>query len=103
MNLSQILKKVALSEKSVQKETLGKYSFMIDLHATKIDVKAALQTLYGVHVKKVNILCSPPKYRLGRARRPLQKRSPARRAIVTLKKGEKLDLTKVKRHANQKS
>ncbi len=94
MNLSQILIRPVLTEKSVHQENAGKYTFMVNQDATKIDVKNALRALYGVTVEKVNILHGLPKYRLGRSRMPMQKRPSTRRAIITLKAGEKLDLNK---------
>lgn len=96
MDISHILIRPVLTEKSVHQEILNKYSFIVHQDATKIDVKNALNALYGVQVAHVNILHGLPKYRMGRARMPIQKKAPTRRAIVTLKAGEKLDLTKLK-------
>ncbi|MBT4384792.1 50S ribosomal protein L23 [Candidatus Peregrinibacteria bacterium] len=96
MNLSQVIVKPVLTEKSVQGSTVGKYSFVVHEDATKVDVKNAIQSAYGVKVAKINMLKGLPKFRWGRNRRPMQKRKATRRAIVTLKQGEKLDLTKLK-------
>lgn len=96
MNLSQIILRPVLTEKSVSREVINKFSFVVHEDATKIDVKNALSELYGVAVEKVNILHGLPKYRLGRGKNPMEKRESTRRAIVTLKAGEKLDLTKIK-------
>lgn len=96
MNISHVIIKPVLTEKTVQGESKGKYTFIVHEDATKVDVKQALHGLYGVNVDKVNILKGLPKYRLGRGRRPLQKRAATRRAIVTLRAGEKLDVTKLK-------
>lgn len=94
MNISQIIVKPVLTEKSVQANAGGKYTFVVHENATKIDVKQALHQLFGVKVVKVNILKGLPKYRWGRGRKPMQKRSQIRKAIVTLKEGEKIDLNK---------
>lgn len=102
MNLSQVIVRPVLTEKSVQGATSGKYTFEVHENATKIDVKMALEQLYGVRAMKVNVLKGLPKYRLGRRRQLLQKRSMTRRAIVTLKSGEKLDLTKLKTAKSEK-
>lgn len=103
MNLSQILIRPVLTEKSVHQETAGKYTFMVHQDATKVDVKNALRALYGVQVEKVNILHGLPKFRMGKGRKPMEKRSFTRRAIVTLKAGEKLELTKTKSASTKKS
>jgi len=96
MNLAQILIRPVLTEKSVHKEASSKYTFEVHQAATKVDVKIAFLTLYGVHVQKVNMTARVAKFRLGKARKPMQKRSFARRAVITLKQGEKLDVTKLK-------
>ncbi len=96
MNISQILVRPVLTEKSTHGQTMNKYSFEIHDSATKVDVKNALMTLYGATVEKVNILHVLPKYRVGRKRNLMQKRSASRRAIVTLKAGSKLELSRTK-------
>ncbi|MFA4815016.1 MAG: 50S ribosomal protein L23 [Candidatus Gracilibacteria bacterium] len=103
MNLSQILIQPVLTEKSVHQETAGKYTFVVHEDATKIEVKNALHALYGVQVKKVNILHGLPKYRLGKGHNPMEKRETTRRAVITLKAGEKLEITKVKSSSAKKS
>ena len=103
MNLAQILIRPVLTEKSVHQETVGKYTFEVHQDANKVDIKNALKALYGVHVDAVNISHSLAKYRLGKGRKPMEKRSFARRAIVTLKKGEKLDITKAKKTETKKA
>ncbi len=92
-----------LTEKSVHQEAAGKYTFVVHRDANKVDIKNALRTLYGVHVEDVNICHIVAKYRLGKGRRLMQKRSFARRAIVTLKKGEKLDINKAKKTETKKA
>jgi len=96
MNLSQILIRPVLTEKSVRQEAISKFTFEVHDSATKVDVKNALHSLYGVGVARVNILHTLPKYRLGKGKHPLEKRQGMRRAIVTLKPGEKLDFGKAK-------
>jgi large subunit ribosomal protein L23 len=101
MNISQVLIKPVLTEKSVRNTKLDKYTFIVHENATKIDVKNALKSLYGVKVVSVNILKNLPKYKFGRGRKLIQKRSESRRAIITLKKGETLDLSKL--HGEKKA
>ena len=94
MNLSQILIRPVLTEKSVHQEVNGKYTFEVHHDASKVDIKNALKALYGVHVDAVNMTHVPSKYRTGKGRKLMEKRSAARRAIITLKKGEKLDINR---------
>lgn len=101
MNLSQILIQPVLTEKSVHQETAGKYTFVVNQDATKVDVKNAIRELYGVTVVKVNMLYGLPKFRMGRGRKPMEKRETTRRAVITLKKGEKLEVNKTKSTSTQ--
>lgn len=57
--------------------------------ATKIDVKNAMKTLYGVEVAKVNVLHTRPKFhntKKGVARR----QGIEKKAMITLKNGQKI-------------
>lgn len=103
MNLSQILVRPVMTEKTVSQEVKNKFSFIVHNDATKVDVKNALMELYGVKVVKVNMLHGLPKFRLGKGRKPMQKRPASRRAIITLKAGEKLDLTKTAKTTKSKA
>ncbi len=97
MNLSQIIVKPILTEKSVNGVEMRKYTFVVHSDATKVDVQMALNQLYGVKSAKVNILKGLPKYKIGKGRKLIQKKASTRRAIVTLKEGEKLDLSSLKK------
>ena len=69
-----------------------KLAFKVLKWANKVDVKNAIESLYGVQVEKVNITKVPYKFR---QRRGLVRKSYVK-AIVTLKQGEKMpDLAKV--------
>jgi large subunit ribosomal protein L23 len=84
------------TEKSTMLSDKGKYAFKISGAATKVDVKKAIKALYDVEVEKVNIINIRPKTRLLRGRRVLTKRRLAKKAIVTLKGGKTIDITKFK-------
>lgn len=101
MNLSQVIVQPVLTEKSVQGELLNKYTFIVHQDATKVDVKRAIKMLFGATVAKVNMKKGLPKFRLGRGRKPMQKRATTRQAIITLKAGEKIDLTKTTKSTNK--
>lgn len=94
MNLSQIIIRPVLTEKSVRSSASSKYTFVVHKEATKIDVKNALKTLYGVTVEKVNVLEIKPKFRFGKKKVLVQKRDAERKVVVTLKQGETLDINK---------
>ena len=86
-----IIKKPILTEKSTNLQELrNQYSFKVDPKANKSEVRKAIETLFDVKVKKVNILNMPAKYRrvLGRPGRT----APWKKAIVTLHDGQTIDL-----------
>lgn len=87
-----LLKRPVATEKSVILSGQDKYVFQVSRDANKIEVAKAVKELYGVEPIKVNIATLPEKHS-GRGRK---KRGDVKRAIVTLKKGDKLDPTKVK-------
>lgn len=94
--MNTVILKPVLTEKSVNAESTGKYTLFIAPRATKVEVKQAIQALYGVDVASVNIKHQFPKTKVGKGRRPVQKKARLRQAIVTLKAGQKLDLTTLK-------
>jgi large subunit ribosomal protein L23 len=64
----KILRTLLISEKSVdQRERHGAYVFEVAPDANKIDIKRAVEALFGVDVRKVTTLNNPGKERrLGR-------------------------------------
>lgn len=69
---------------------LGKYIFLVDGASNKIELKKAVEAVYKVNVESVRIINTRPKpRRLGRAKglKPGYKK-----AVITLKKGQKLDI-----------
>ena len=67
-----------------------KYIFKISARANKSQVKAAIEKLYKVKVEKVNTVTIPKKARV--RGRVLGWKSSYRKAVVTLKKGDKIDV-----------
>lgn len=81
-----------MTEKSHAALSLGKYVFEVALSATKGSVRAAVEGLYGVTVVGVRMICIPRKRRVfGRI---VGWKSPIKKAVVTLKKGESIELFK---------
>lgn len=97
MNISKVILRPVLTEKSVSGETVGKYTFVVHQDATKVDVKNAILQLFGAKVADVNITKGQPKFKMGKGRNPIQKRQTSRKAVVTLKKGEKMNISKIKK------
>jgi large subunit ribosomal protein L23 len=63
MNAYDIIKKPLLSEKSYAGIPVKKYAFIVDLHATKPQIRAAVEEAFKVKVKKVNTVNARGKYK----------------------------------------
>ncbi len=73
-----------VTEKGLKDNALGKHTFYVHKDSTKIDVKKAIELLYGVAVKDVNILKAPKKVRMIGRDRHITKRKDYKKAFVTL-------------------
>ncbi len=93
INAEQILKTIRLTEKSNQlSSNYGQYTFEVYPSATKHTVRAAVEQTFKVTVTRVNIQNRKGKPKRSRQGRPI-KTSDSKRAIVTLKTGDKIELT----------
>lgn len=86
----KILKKALISEKSFQEAALSKFTFIVDKKASKESVAASCKELFGVDVLSVNIINTIGKVK--RTKKGEGKRSDQKKAIITCKKGQKIDL-----------
>lgn len=93
MNSFEIIKTVRLTEKGTrQGEKYNQYTVVADRLARKPEIKKAVEDLFKVKVVKVNTLNVRGKAR--RQRTHQAGRAPAwKKAIVTLKEGDKIVLT----------
>jgi len=87
----QILIRPVLTEKTTHAiEARNSYVFEIARDANKIQVRRAVEDLFDVKVLKVNVLNRRGK--LKRVGRSVGYGRTTRRAIVTIKRGEKIDV-----------
>ena len=90
MDAYRVLRKPLVTEKSTSLLQDNKYTFEVDLKANKTEIKQAVESLFKVKVEKVNTMHVNGK--LKRVRR-IQGRTPDwKKAIVTLKKGDKIEI-----------
>jgi ribosomal protein L23 len=75
-----LIKKPLISEKATDLGSAGKYVFLVDPRANKNQVKLLIEEIYGVKVEKTNIV------------RIKHKGNTYKKAIVTLKKGNAIDI-----------
>jgi large subunit ribosomal protein L23 len=89
-NLFTIIKKPLFTEKgSNLKETENKLLIEVSKDANKIEIKKALEEIFKVKVEKVATIKAHGKWK--RQGKSLGKRPDRKKALITLKKGEKLD------------
>ena len=86
-----IIKGLLRTEKGTGIQPDNKYLFHVDMTANKMEIKKAVETIYKVKVHDVNTLVSPGKNK--RVRYMLGKTTDWKKAIVTLKKDSKIDVT----------
>jgi large subunit ribosomal protein L23 len=89
-----ILVKPIITEKmTAQAEKMGRYGFIVDRRATKIQVRAAIESLYGVKVSAVNTMRygGKLKSRYTKAGFVQGKTNAYKKAIITLNAGEVID------------
>lgn len=85
-----VLRRPLITEKSnLMKEEFNQIAFEVDRRANKIEIKEAVKKLFNVHVIKVRTFTMLGKRkRMGRTE---GRTSSWKKAIVTLKEGERID------------
>lgn len=86
----KIIKRPLITEKStIQKEMDNQLAFEVDRRANKIEIKKAVERIFKVQVETVRTLnYQGKKKRLGRT---LGRRRHWKKAVVTLKPGQKIE------------
>jgi large subunit ribosomal protein L23 len=93
MNTFEIIKTVRLTEKGTrQGENYNQYTVVADTRANKTQIRQAVQDLFKVKVVKVNTINVRGKFRRQRTKQA-GKAPNWKKAIVTLKEGDKIVLT----------
>ncbi len=80
-----------ITEKSTAASEQNKVIFNVAGNATKPEIKAAVEALFGVKVTAVNTLVRKGKVKRFRGR--IGQQSDVKKAIVTLKDGDAIDVT----------
>jgi large subunit ribosomal protein L23 len=89
----EVLKKPIVTEKFTAQNEAGKYAFEVTKNANKVEIKKAVEKMYGVTVEKVSTMRIQGKLKTKNTkggvvsgRKPMIKK-----AIVSLKAGEVID------------
>jgi large subunit ribosomal protein L23 len=90
MHIYQILLRPLVTEKSTTLAESGKYAFEVAREANKVQIKEAVEKAFKVEVASVNVMTVPGKMRRAGRRRGM---TPSwKKAVVTLEKGNKIEL-----------
>lgn len=88
-----IIKKPVVTEKSIDLARSGNvYTFEVDRTATKDQIKDSVEKLYGVDVMSINTVTSHRTHKATGRKRLKTVIAPTKKALVTLKKGQTIDL-----------
>jgi len=85
-----VIKRPVITEKSTSLSANNQVVFVVDGGSTKPEIKAAVEDIFAVKVKAVNVVNNKGKNKVFRGYRG--KRSGSKKAIVTLVAGETIDL-----------
>ncbi len=88
-----VLKKPLVTEKVSALNEKGKYGFVVDVKANKIQIKQAVEEMYGVTVEDVNTMRyqGKSKSRFTKSRVISGRTNAFKKAIVTVADGEVID------------
>jgi len=89
-NPHDIVKGLLRTEKGADMMPLGKYLFWVDGKANKVEISNAVESIYKVKVGKVNTMNVKGKPK--RVRYTMGMTSGWKKAVVTLKEGNKIDV-----------
>ncbi|MDR3237065.1 MAG: 50S ribosomal protein L23 [Spirochaetia bacterium] len=90
MSPNDIIIRPIISEKSTASIEINKYVFEVPIKANKTMVKQAVKAVFGVQPESVNVLLVRGRRR--RVRYRVGKTAAWKKAIVTLKAGDKINI-----------
>lgn len=85
----QVIRSILGTEKSSRLEPQNKYLLLVDVNANKLQIRRAVEEVYKVKVSGVNTFVY--KGKLKRVRRQEGRTPDTKKAVVTLKQGQKLE------------
>ncbi len=87
----EVVKRILITEKGSAMSALNRYCLEVDRSASKPEIRQAVEQKYGVHVLAVNTQNMKGGLRTIRGTRRQVKESTWKRAIVTVKAGERIE------------
>ena len=92
MDHRDVIVRPVVSEKTMALVDTNVYTFVVAPDANKIEIREAVEAIFGVKVTKVNTLNRNGKRRRNRRSPTFGKRPDTKRAVVTLAEGDRIDL-----------
>jgi large subunit ribosomal protein L23 len=89
-NLYDIIRRPVVTEKTTTLSASNQVEFIVQKTATKLEVRKAVEAIFGVKVTSVNTINQKGKQKVFRGKSGV--RSDFKKAIVTLDKGQTLDV-----------
>ena len=89
--MDNIIKRVMLTEKGSRLAALNQYFLEVDRKATKPQIRSAVEATFGVHVLSVRTANMKGGLRTIRGTRRQTTEATWKRAIVTVKPGERIE------------
>ena len=80
-----------VTEKSTNMSEFNKVTFKVPLSSNKKSLKKSIEKLFKVNVTKVNIVNKKSRIKISRGKKI--KKKGYKKAIITLKKGQNIDLS----------
>ncbi len=89
------IKRPVVTEKSMLGVQKGNYTFSVDPAATKGQIKEAVESIFGVNVVEIRTVMIKGKKKRRGSKRSVVTQGKKKKAIVTLKEGQKIALFEV--------
>ena len=86
-----VILKPVVTEKSTILSENNQIVFLVNINSNKIDIKKSIELIYGVKVNSVNIIRVKGKTKVFKGK--VGKRSDYKKAIISLPKGQSIDLS----------
>ena len=87
-----VIIKPVVSEKSYALMEVGVYTFVVHPSANRVEIREAVEDIFGVTVEKVNTLNRKGKRKRNRRTGGYGTRPDSKRAIVTLSEGDAIEI-----------
>ena len=89
-----IIIKPVITEKYAKLNEKGRYTFVVDKDANKIEIRNAIEKEYGVNVESVNtyVTAGKTKTKMTKTKALTGRVASVKRAVVTVSKGEVIDI-----------